>query len=171
MAKTATRNKPQLFYMKNVFLLLAMIILGSSVPAQEMDSTQLALDKMAAKKTVEQFLTAAGDYDTETISTLFMPKANISGTAWKNESWSSYTMTIQEFIDLLKANPSPKKYREPVDNWTIHLEQGQLAFVRADARVVRDGIPQRHNIDYFTLVKENGNWKILNGSYVSRPVE
>ena len=80
-------------------------------------------------------------------------------------------MTIQEFISALKANSNPKKYKEPVDIWIIHIEHGQLAFVRADATLIMDGKPQRHNIDYFTLVKESEGWKILNGSYVSTPIQ
>jgi len=79
-------------------------------------------------------------------------------------------MTIQEFIEALKSKPDPKIYSEPVDNWTIHLESGQLAFVRADATVIRDGKKLSHNIDYFTLIKEADGWKILNGSYVSTPI-
>ncbi len=30
---------------------------------------------------------------------------------------------------------------------------------------------EKNNFDFFTLIKENGNWKILNGSYVSVPFE
>ncbi len=45
-----------------------------------------------------------------------------------------------------------------------------LAFVKADAVLIRNGTPQSNNFDYFTLIKEEGNWKILNGSYVSIPI-
>lgn len=78
-------------------------------------------------------------------------------------------MTIEEFITALKSESNPKKYKEPVNNWIIHIDGGQLAFVRADATLARDGKPQSHNFDYFTLVKEREGWKILNGSYVSTP--
>jgi hypothetical protein len=46
-----------------------------------------------------------------------------------------------------------------------------LAFVKADAVLSRSGKPQSNNYDYFTLIKENGKWKILNGSYVSIPID
>jgi hypothetical protein len=46
-----------------------------------------------------------------------------------------------------------------------------LAFVKADAILIKNGIPRRNNFDYFTLIKENGEWKILYGSYVSIPIE
>ncbi len=157
--------------MKKIILLNLTIVLTISLMAQEIDSTNQALDRVAIKKTVENFLTAAGNYDIEAISTMFTSKANISGASLKNEKWNSYRMTIQEFITALKSDPNPKKYTEPVDNWIIHVDGGQIAFVRADATLFRDGKPQRHNIDYFTLVKESEGWKILNGSYVSTPVQ
>jgi len=101
---------------------------------------------------------------------MFTSKANISGASLKNGKWNSYTMTIQEFITALKSDSNPTKYKEPVDNWIIHIDGGQLAFVRADATLFRDGKPQSHNIDYFTLIKDGVGWKILNGSYVSTPI-
>ena len=80
-------------------------------------------------------------------------------------------MTIEEFIAALKSRCTPQKYKEPVENWIIHIDCGQLAFVRADATLIRDGKPQSRNIDYFTLVKLNERWKILNGSYVLTPIQ
>jgi len=157
--------------MKTLILLHITIVLTNSLIAQKIDSTNQALDKIAIKTVVQNFLTAAGNNDIETISTLFTSKANISGASLKNERWSNYTMTIQEFIIALKSDANPKKYNEPVDNWVIHMDGGRLAFVRADAILIRDGKPQSNNIDYFTLVKESAGWEILNGSYVSTPIK
>ena len=39
-----------------------------------------------------------------------------------------------------------------------------------DTRVLEENII-KSVIDYFTLIKENDQWKILNGSYVSVPLE
>jgi len=41
-----------------------------------------------------------------------------------------------------------------------------LAFVRPDAIFTLNNEPRNKNFDYFTLIKEDGNWKILNDSYV-----
>jgi len=51
------------------------------------------------------------------------------------------------------------------------MEGGMLVFVKADAVLFRNEKPQSNNFDYFTLLKENGDWKILNGSYVSIPIQ
>ena len=60
-------------------------------------------------------------------------------------------------------------FREPLTNITVHVESGQLAFLRADFTVVVDGAVRSHGVDYFTLVKDAATWKLLNASYTSTP--
>lgn len=158
-------------FMRKLVLLLMASALNSSLKAQKIDAEIQSADTAAIKNVVERFLVAAGNYDIGAVPPMFTSKANISGASLKNGKWTSYTMSINEFIEALKARPNPVKYTEPVHKWTIFIEGGQLAFVRADATLNRDGKPSSHNIDYFTLVKENGDWKILNGSYVSVPIK
>ena len=129
------------------------------------------LEEKIIKSVIENFLISIGNYKIDSLATMFTDNANISGASLKNGIWRSYTMTIQEFLATLRSSPNPEKYREPVNHWTIHIDGGRLAFVRADATLFKDGKAQSHNIDYFTLLKEDGQWKILNGSYVSQPME
>ena len=52
----------------------------------------------------------------------------------------------------------------------MHVDDGQLAFVRAEATVVRGGQARSRNVDYFTLLRNsNGEWKFVNGSYTAKP--
>jgi len=120
---------------------------------------------------VEQFLKAAGNYDLDVMPEMFSEKANIGGASFKDEQWTTFTMTFTEFLDMLKSRSNPTKYVEPVSKFTVHIDGGMLAFVKADAVLIINGKARRSNFDYFTLIKENGNWKILNGSYVSIPIE
>jgi len=120
---------------------------------------------------VERFLTAAGNYDVDSMPEMFSDKANIGGASFRNGQWNTITMTFVDFLELLKSESNPTKYTEPVSKFTIHIDEGMLAFVKADAILIKNGKPPRNNFDYFTLIKENGNWKILNGSYVSVPIE
>jgi hypothetical protein len=78
-------------------------------------------------------------------------------------------MTADDFIAEARSEADPILYTEPVDHWTVHVDGGQLAFVRADAVLHIDDRPERHNIDYFTLIKQDGAWKFLTVSYVGRP--
>ena len=153
--------------MKKTCTILLTLSFCFFASAQQTDTLDLASEKAAAINLVEQFLTAAGNYDLDAIPAMFCEKANISGASLREGKWNTYTMTIQEFMERLKSSNNPTKYTEPVSNYTVHMEMGMLAFVRADAIFTINGEPRNNNLDYFTLIKEDGNWKILNGSYVS----
>ena len=42
----------------------------------------------------------------------------------------------------------------------MQVEDGHLAFVRADFTVVIGGEVRSHGVDYFTLVKDGAAWKL-----------
>jgi hypothetical protein len=59
-----------------------------------------------------------------------------------------------------------------VTEFTVHIDDDQLAFVRADAKLIRNGKVRSHNIDYFTLIRDSaGDWKFVNGSYTAKPAQ
>ena len=139
--------------------------------AQPENITHKQTDETNVKKVVEAFVEAAGDYDFIGMEKLFAENANIGGASFKNGKWHCYTMTLEEFINVLKAETEPRKYKEPISKYTIHIDEGRLAFVKANASIVINGKAERTNFDYFTLIKLDDKWKILNGSYVSIPFE
>lgn len=157
--------------MKKTFTLLIALAFFLLASAQQADTLDIESEKAAVINLVEQFLTAAGNYDLNAIPEMFSEKANISGASLRDGKWITYTMTIQEFLERLKSRDNPTKYTEPVSDYTVHMEMGMLAFVKADAIFTVNGEPKNNNLDYFTLIKEDGKWKILNGSYVSVRIE
>ena len=56
-------------------------------------------------------------------------------------------------------------------DWTIHIDGGHFGFVRADAILFVGEEAKRHNIDYFTLIKTDSEWKFLSLSYIGTPVD
>tara|TARA_R110002012_G_scaffold321930_1_gene552459 strand:- start:39386 stop:39865 length:480 start_codon:yes stop_codon:yes gene_type:complete len=152
-----------------LFMALHMCFLANAQQTKE--ELDMASEKAAVINVVEQFLTAVGNYDVDAIQTMFSEKANISGASLREGQWITNTYTIQEFLERLKSYKNPTKYTEPVSNFTVHMDMGMLAFVRADATFTINGEPKNNNIDYFTLIKVGANWKILNGSYVSVRIE
>jgi hypothetical protein len=157
--------------MKKTLILLIAFTFSLLTSAQQTETTDLESDKILVKTLIERFLTAAGNYDVDAMPKMFCEKANIGGASYRNGKWNTFTMTFAEFLELLKSENNPTKYTEPVSKFTIHMDNGMLAFVKADAILKVNGEPRKNNFDYFTLIKEDGNWKILNGSYVSVPIE
>lgn len=51
-------------------------------------------------------------------------------------------------------------------------QQAETKDLESDKAAVKTLVkPFTYNFDYFTLIKKDGSWKILNGSYVSVPIE
>ncbi len=153
--------------MKKTFTFIIVLTFSFLASAQQTETLDIESEKAAVINLVEQFLTAAGNYDLDAMPEMFSEKANIGGASLRDGKWNTYTMTIQEFLERLKSRSNPTKYTEPVSNFTVHMDMGMLAFVKADAILKVNGEPKTNNFDYFTLIKEDGKWKILNGSYVS----
>jgi Putative lumazine-binding len=131
--------------------------------------SQPSEDERAVTEVVERFLRAAGRYDLDSLPLFFAPDANVGAASLRENEWVTSTLTFDEWYEFLGTQTKPRPYTEPVSDFTVHVENGRLAFVRADAVLIRDGHEQSHNIDYFTLIRLNGEWRILNGSYTSVP--
>lgn len=132
--------------------------------------TDQTSDEQAVRLLVEQLITAAGTYDLDTFEGMMATHANIAWASFRDGAWTTPTMTAEAFIADARSEVDPILYTEPVEDWTVHVDGGHLAFVRADAVLHIDGRPERHNIDYFTLIKQDGVWKFLTVSFVGRPV-
>lgn len=150
-------------------MLLTFAMLFFQISAQVNESKQFTKQQLEVKSVVDKFLFAAGNYDLSGMDSLFAENANIGGASLRDGIWVTYSVTFAEFKEMLRSEKDPMKYTEPVSDYTIHISEDRLAFVKADAQVLRKGLPPRTNYDYFTLMKIDGQWKILNGSYVSKP--
>lgn len=151
------------------FILFSVFAEAQNSPAAY-DQQSKAEDERALKAVVDKFLTAAGNHDVAMMRTLFLQKANIGGYSYGDGQWTSYVMTVEEWFDRISKSSSAKRYTEPVLNYNIHISEGRLAFVKADAVVHSDGQPRYHNMDFFVLMKENDQWKFLSGSYTIIPI-
>jgi len=145
-------------------VVIAMIFVLSSNAWGEND------DEQAVKAFVVDFLTAVGDGDLDALPVMFVANANIGTASLRDGQWVSSTRTFGDWFSELKARTAWTRFREPVTEFTVHIENGRMAFVRADATLIVDDIARSHNIDYFTLVREGDAWKFLSASYVAIPI-
>ena len=123
-------------------------------------------DEAEVKTTIEQFLIVAGNYNLDAMAKMMAHKANLGITRLKDNKWTTKTMLFDDYFTAAK-NRRNLPYYEPVNQYTIHVSEGQLAFVKADAILYNFGVPIKHNIDYFTLIRENDDWKFVNISFTS----
>jgi len=168
----------------SAILLLLNLVNSTSIIAQTVsDMSQLKInndsgtdqfyctqDETEVIETVEHFLFAAGNYNIDAMSEMMTEHANVGIALYKDGESVVTTMTINDYFDSVKKKTT-RPYFEPVREYTIHLNDDHLAFVRADATLYAYGIPQSHNMDYFTLMKDGNSWKFLSLSYSATPIQ
>jgi len=146
-------------------LLLVALMACLAVPAAARAQSD---DERAVRAAVERFLDVLGSRRLDELPGLFAPKATMVVVRQRDGQWTHTTSTVDEFLATLKAQTTPTVFREPLTGISVHVEDGHLAFLRADFTVVIDGTVRSHGVDYFTLVKDGGAWKLLNASYTSK---
>ena len=149
------------------WLRIAAALVAAAAASPPAVSAQTA-DHQAARAAVERFLDVLGNRDLEHLPALFAPKATMVVVRERDGQWTHTTSTVDEFLATLKAQATPTTFKEPLTNVTVHVEDGHLAFVRADFTVVIGGQVRSHGVDYFTLIKDGDAWKLVNAAYTSK---
>jgi hypothetical protein len=105
--------------MKKILIVLFTFVSTLFLCAQQKDVAHITSDETAVKTVVESFLTAAGDYDIDAMPSLFSEHASIGGVTLKNGKWTSYTMSLEAFMDILRVDENPAKYTDPVSKYSL----------------------------------------------------
>ena len=120
---------------------------------------------------VESFLLHLGDHQYDAVEKDFAPKGLVVVTRQRDGQWMNSFQTAEEWLTGLRGNPNPTTFREPLTNLHVTIDSDQLAFVRADFQIMRDGRSVSHGVDQFTLVRELSGWKIAVVAYTSLPAQ
>ncbi|MCZ4409998.1 ester cyclase [Cryomorphaceae bacterium 1068] len=123
-------------------------------------------DQADAKAKVEELLTAVGNADPDALEALVSDKANLGAAVIRDGVSTNSVMTIGEYFERARSR-DPKPFYEPVNEYQILVNKGQIAFVWADAILCTYGVPKTNNIDVFTLIKEDGEWKFISIGYTN----
>lgn len=154
----------------NARVAVVLVLFASWSIIEQSSALAQGEDEAAVKGIVESFLTAVGDGDLDALPEMFVSSANIGTASLRNGEWIASTMTFDEWLTSLRKRATWTRFREPVSQFTVHVEDSRMAFVRADATVFVDDEARSRNVDYFTLVREDGTWKFLSASYVAKPI-
>ena len=119
------------------------------------------------KTVIEELLFAAGNYNIEALDEMVSDKANFGIAILRNGVWKNSVITIDEYFEKVSSRKL-EPYYEPVNEYIIHINEGQIAFVWADATLCKYGVSKTNNIDNFTLIKEDGEWKFINLSFTNK---
>ena len=123
----------------------------------------------AVQSAVEHFLVVAGNRDADALPALLAPKATVNVARFRDGRWTHTVQTRDEWVAALRAQPASARFREPLTDISVHVEDGQLAYLRAHFTIVIDGQVRSHGVDYFTLVKAGSGLTVANLSYTNLP--
>ena len=118
---------------------------------------------------VEKLLFAVGNSNFQTLDSIISDKANLASAIIRDGASKNSIITINEYFESQK-NRERKPFYEPVNEYEILINKGQIAFVWADATLYSYGVPRTNNIDNFTLIKEDGKWQFINISFTNTPL-
>lgn len=142
--------------------------LSENISAETKDKV-LNPDEENIKTIVNKLLFNAGNYNIKALRSMVSDKAMLGISRLKDGTWSNSEIAINDFFESVKkSEPSP--YSEIPNNYDILITEGQVALARANCILYRWGIPQTNEVNHFTLIKENGNWKILNISWTVKDI-
>ena len=150
--------------MKNM-LVVCSLFLALGAPSFAQSS-----DKKAIQEVVERFLLHLGDHEFDKVAADLAPRALVVVTRQRDGQWTNSFQTGDEWVAALKKNQNPTTFREPITNVSVTIDSDQLAYLRADFQIMRDSKAQSHGVDQFTLVREDGAWKLAVVAYTSLPL-
>jgi hypothetical protein len=150
---------------------LIAVLATSNALAQPSAPAQERLDieaEMAVHDTVTQFLESLGGLRFDVLGELMTEHANVITARWSSSGFVNRVQSRDEWLSgLLHAPPRP--FREVLTNVDIEIASGELAVVRANFAIVRaTGVASR-GVDFFTLVRDEGRWKLASIAFTSMP--
>ncbi len=123
-------------------------------------------EEQEIKAIVEKLLMLVGNSDFQALDSIVSDKANLGSAIIRDGISKNSVITIGEYFERVKLSER-KPFFEPVNEYKILINKGQIAFVWADATLHSYGVPRTNNIDNFTLIKEDGEWKFINISFTN----
>lgn len=130
----------------------------------ETKTTELNEDEEHIKATINRLLFNSGNYNIAALDSMISDKAMLGISSLKEGTWSNSEIAINDFFESVK-NRERSPYCEIPNTYDILITEGQVALARADCMLYRWGIPQTREVNHFTFIKENEQWKILNISW------
>ena len=140
-------------YVRNFLVLIAVGVLATSAFAQ-------TDEKEAVKVPLNNYIKAQATGDQEAARKAFHTDGNL---IWINKDGRYTTRTFSEFVAGFNGKPAADE-----DKRKRAIETIDVAGYAASARIVLD-YPTVRFIDYMSLLKIDGEWKIVSKVFYSEP--
>ena len=136
-----------------------LLIVPLSVSAQEAE----------VRKTIDNLMKALGTQDVEALADYFIEEAVLIVARQRQGKWTNTVETAKQWLERMEDDPDASPFEERLSNVEVTIDSGELAYLRADFEIVRDGKVVSHGVDLFTLLRIAGEWKVAAISYTNLP--
>lgn len=162
MRNKSVQSKWHGFALRSV---LAVALLG---PGLLFSQTETRDENAHVRQVIDRFIADIGRRDANAVAKSLTAKATFVIVRKGEAGYQTIYTTGQEWVERMRANPG-EPFDEPLSNVQITIDSDALAHVRADFSVIRNGKVLSHGVDQFTLVREEGEWKIALIAFTSIP--
>ena len=115
---------------------------------------------------IDTLLEALGKQDIDTLEDLFTNDAILIVARKRDGKFTNTVQRAEQWLQGMRENPEAP-FEEKLANIEITIDGGELAYLRADFEIVRDGKVISHGVDLFTLLRSGDGWKVAAISYTN----
>ena len=154
-------------------LLPLLLALAQVIPVQPLPrgtglppAADASADTQAVLAAVQRLLGTIETNDRETLLAVTRPDGGATVAMERPDGARRVRhLSWAEFAQLLV--PGPGRHRETISDPAVEVD-GDIAMVWAPYLVTRNGAPDHCGYDHFDLVREGGEWKVLNVTWSQR---
>lgn len=127
---------------------------------------QPALDEQAVMQPVNALFAGIASRDAAMISAQILPGGSATSVVERPDH--TYVVQRRTWTEVLaRFQPGPERFEERLSNPAIETD-GYVALVWGDYVFLVDGKVHHCGVDHFSLVRQNGKWKIADVSWSER---
>ncbi len=146
---------------------IAGFMFASPTDAQETEA-ELLKDIQA---TVESLLKDLGNLKVDSLVDYFTSDAILVVARERQGVFNNSVETAENWLERMRNDPNPSRFEERISNVEITIDSGQLAYLRANFDIVREGKVVAKGVDVFTLLRDGKGWKVAAIAYTNVPAQ
>lgn len=153
-----------------IFLATAALVAATALaqPVEPGQDRAVIEAEMEIHDTIVQFLDVLGQLRFDAVGQFMTDDANIITARWSRSGFVNRVQGRDEWLARFAEAP-PRPFREVLTNVDVDIESGELALVKADFAIVRDTGVASRGVDFFTLIRQDGRWKVASIAFTSIP--
>ena len=147
------------------YLLVLAVVAGITAPVYGAEGE---IEK-EVRSTIESLLKDLGNHKVDALPDYFTSDAVLIVAREREGVFTNSVETVKKWYERMRANTDPDTFEERLSNITITIDNGQLAYLRADFEIIREGKVVSKGVDVFTLLRDGKDWKVAALAYTNVP--